>query len=231
MSPIGLKLSMNSFLSWSKRQTVWNPNFLSFPASSTTTFPIVYFTLITLVSLLGRSWLCRVLAFSIPSPTGTFLPLKVTWLPPPSPSCLVSNFIFLPNFLWLTHWKLKTVLLKCFLFTFTDLIFLQITQKHLSILYYILYLEKEMAIYSSILAWRIPWTEEPGGLQSMGSQRVRYDWATNMFTFTLLLFTSVYFTSLTWKLLKNEDTYTISLCNSIMPHRNCWPWIVTINTF
>ena len=31
-------------------------------------------------------------------------------------------------------------------------------------------LEKEMAIYSSILAWKIPWTEEPGGLQSMGSQ-------------------------------------------------------------
>ena len=31
--------------------------------------------------------------------------------------------------------------------------------------------EKEMATYSSILAWRIPWTEEPGGLQSMGSQR------------------------------------------------------------
>ena len=36
-------------------------------------------------------------------------------------------------------------------------------------------LEKEMATYSSILAWRIPWTEEPGGLQSTGSQRVRHD--------------------------------------------------------
>ena len=36
-------------------------------------------------------------------------------------------------------------------------------------------LEKEMAIHSSILAWRIPWTEEPGGLQSMGSQRVRHN--------------------------------------------------------
>ena len=35
-------------------------------------------------------------------------------------------------------------------------------------------LEKEMAIHSSILAWRIPWTEEPGGLQSMGTQRVRH---------------------------------------------------------
>ena len=36
-------------------------------------------------------------------------------------------------------------------------------------------LEKGMATHSSILAWRIPWTEEPGGLQSMGSQRVRPD--------------------------------------------------------
>ena len=37
-------------------------------------------------------------------------------------------------------------------------------------------LEKEMATHSSILAWKIPWTEEPGGLQSMGSQRVGHDW-------------------------------------------------------
>ena len=36
-------------------------------------------------------------------------------------------------------------------------------------------LEKEMATHSSILAWRIPWTEESGGLQSIESQRVRYD--------------------------------------------------------
>ena len=36
-------------------------------------------------------------------------------------------------------------------------------------------LEKEMATHSSILAWRIPWTEEPGGLQSMKSQRVEHD--------------------------------------------------------
>ena len=36
-------------------------------------------------------------------------------------------------------------------------------------------LEKGMATHSSILAWRIPWTEEPGGLQSMGSQRVTCD--------------------------------------------------------
>ena len=36
-------------------------------------------------------------------------------------------------------------------------------------------LEREMAVHSIVLAQRIPWTEEPGGLQSMGSQRVRYD--------------------------------------------------------
>ena len=36
-------------------------------------------------------------------------------------------------------------------------------------------LEKEMATYSSILAWRIPWTEEPDGLQSTGLQRVGHD--------------------------------------------------------
>ena len=45
-------------------------------------------------------------------------------------------------------------------------------------------LEKEIATHTSILAWRIPWIEEPGGLQSMGSQRVRHNWATNTHTHT-----------------------------------------------
>ena len=39
-------------------------------------------------------------------------------------------------------------------------------------------LEKEMATHTSILAWEIPWTEEPGGLQSVGLQRIRHDLAT-----------------------------------------------------
>ena len=39
-------------------------------------------------------------------------------------------------------------------------------------------LEKEMAIHSTILAWEIPWTEEPGGLESTGVARVRHDLAT-----------------------------------------------------
>ena len=44
-------------------------------------------------------------------------------------------------------------------------------------------LEKGMATHSSILAWKIPWTEEPGGLQSMGLQRIGYDGVTNTFSF------------------------------------------------
>ena len=40
--------------------------------------------------------------------------------------------------------------------------------------------EKGMAMHSSILAWRIPWTEEPGDLQTIGLQRVRHDWVTNI---------------------------------------------------
>ena len=39
-------------------------------------------------------------------------------------------------------------------------------------------LEKETATHANVLAWKIPWTEEPGGLQSMASQRVRHDLAT-----------------------------------------------------
>ena len=41
--------------------------------------------------------------------------------------------------------------------------------------------EKEMVTHSSILAWEIPWTEEPGGVQSMGSKRVRHNCETNTY--------------------------------------------------
>ena len=47
-------------------------------------------------------------------------------------------------------------------------------------------LEKAMAPHSSTLAWRIPWTEEPGKLQSMGSLGVGYDWATSLSLFTFM---------------------------------------------
>ena len=46
--------------------------------------------------------------------------------------------------------------------------------------------EKAMAPHSSTLAWKIPWTEEPGGLQSMGLRRVWHDWATSLSLFTFM---------------------------------------------
>ena len=46
--------------------------------------------------------------------------------------------------------------------------------------------EKAMAPHSSTLAWNIPWMEEPGGLQSMGSRKVRHDWVTSLSLFTFI---------------------------------------------
>ena len=47
-------------------------------------------------------------------------------------------------------------------------------------------MEKAMVTHSSTLAWKIPWAEEPGRLQSMGSLRVRHDWATSLLLFTFM---------------------------------------------
>ena len=53
-------------------------------------------------------------------------------------------------------------------------------------------LEKEMVIHSSTIAWKIPWTEEPGRLQFMGSQRVRHDLATSLsFSFTFPIISDI----------------------------------------
>ena len=74
-------------------------------------------------------------------------------------------------------------------------------------------LEKEMAIHSSTIAWKIPWTEELGRLQSMGSQRVGHDWATSILTTMLWTASSVHIArgqfamvsgACTWKLLRPE---------------------------
>ena len=51
---------------------------------------------------------------------------------------------------------------------------------------YITFLEKAMATHSSTLAWKIPWTEEPGRLQSMGSLRVGHNWVTSLSLFTFM---------------------------------------------
>ena len=56
-----------------------------------------------------------------------------------------------------------------------------------------LILKKEMATHSSIHAWRIPWTKEPGGLQSMGLQTVRHDSVTSLFFFTFSLIQYFFF--------------------------------------
>ena len=64
---------------------------------------------------------------------------------------------------------------------------------HLSVWYFHFYkvavsgVEKAMAPPSSTLAWKIPWVEEPGGLQSVGSLRVGHDWATSLSLFTFMI--------------------------------------------
>ena len=58
------------------------------------------------------------------------------------------------------------------------------TKKHL--IAFSIHLEKAMAPHSSTLAWKIPRTEEPGGLQSMGSLRVGHDWVTSLSLFTFM---------------------------------------------
>ena len=52
-------------------------------------------------------------------------------------------------------------------------------------------LEKEMAIHSSTIAWKIPWTEEPGRLQSMGLQRVGYSWVTSLYFSNFMNFNTI----------------------------------------
>ena len=74
-------------------------------------------------------------------------------------------------------------------------------------------LEKGMATHSSTLAWRIPWTEEPGGLHSMGLQRAGHDWATNtqeaQSPFPLLVASPQIYCSFVKVLLGAQDLTTI----------------------
>ena len=53
-------------------------------------------------------------------------------------------------------------------------------------------LKNEMATHSSILAWEIPWPEEPGRLQFMGLQRVEHNWVTNTHTHTHMVFKKIF---------------------------------------
>ena len=82
-------------------------------------------------------------------------------------------------------------------------------------------LEKEMATHYSILAWRIPWTEEPGRLQYMGSQRVGQDWATS-----LLLSENKEGITVDKRIWLGERQ-TSSLCHGDFPHTPgslLWQW-------
>ena len=75
--------------------------------------------------------------------------------------------------------------------------------------------EKEMATHSSILAWEIPWTEEPGGLQSMGSQRVGHDSMTNThwavrLSFWLFVLSKIHSLPESWAWFFVSNEYTLS---------------------
>ena len=72
-------------------------------------------------------------------------------------------------------------------------------------------LEKGTATHSNILAWRIPLTQEPHGLQSMGSQRVRHDWA----TFTFSKFTS-HFYKIFMEIYVSEDSHLLLFTENIL---------------
>ena len=76
-------------------------------------------------------------------------------------------------------------------------------------------LEKEMATCSSILAWRIPWTEEPGEQQSMGSQRVGHEWETNTSLHFMVLLVVMYGCE-SWAIKKAEHWRTDAF------KRWCW---------
>ena len=81
---------------------------------------------------------------------------------PPAVASLYLTSYYVPGLGWLSPYLLQ--------------IYWQVKRK----------LEKAMAPHSSTLAWKIPWTEEPGGLQSMGLRRVGHDWATSLSLFTFM---------------------------------------------
>ena len=69
-------------------------------------------------------------------------------------------------------------------------------------------LEKEMTTHSSTLAWKVPWTEEPGRLQSTGSQRVGYDWANSLLSCSCSFFVPGKLVSI---ILAKEHFFSVSL--------------------
>ena len=82
-------------------------------------------------------------------------------------------------------------------------------------------LEKGKATHPSILAWRIQWTEEPGGLQSVGLQRVGHDWATN--TTKHYYYLPVRFDSLTWNFLTTYESQKVFRHQVSLPPASLMP--------
>ena len=88
-------------------------------------------------------------------------------------------------------------------------------------------LEKEMATYSSTLAWRIPWTEEPGGLQSVGSQRVRHDWVTSLSLWWSLAYRNISAFILIWSMPTPPSLITFSTI--LFPNQSLRYWGLEIS--
>ena len=87
-------------------------------------------------------------------------------------------------------------------------------------------LEKEMATLSSILAWRIPWTEEPAGLQSMGWQRVGHDWVTNTHTYI-----HTYYFSGCVESYEEEETFFKTLSHCLIFIQYFWTFFLLWSPF
>ena len=90
-------------------------------------------------------------------------------------------------------------------------------------------LEKEMATHSSVLAWRIPWMEKPGGLQSMGSHRVGHDWSDLAAVAAAASLVVLYGTLISFSNLDSLLSFsTISLFDVILGTCTGWPTLNSV---
>ena len=90
---------------------------------------------------------------------------------------LIIQYSFFPNF-YIVH----------ICSNFMGMVIVKVSFPHQNVIWtsLVVYPEKAMAPHSSTLAWKIPWTKEPGRLRSMGSPKVGHDWATSLSLFTLM---------------------------------------------
>ena len=156
---------------------------------------LLFFPLLISISSTFSLWMSS--SICIPVILLNFLFFKNSLLIFFSSFCILSCSC-LPNTIHLKSLKITEIFKKCFHhfltlslfapYSFTVLVDCMLAQLlHSCLTFFTLQTvaEKEMATHSSILAWRIPWTKEPGGLQSIGLQRVRDDWATHTHTHRL----------------------------------------------